>query len=93
MNCSELKERLLREGVREDVYSLMGDSLLFDGFVLSQQGGEWVVYYRDERGSRSHVRAFATQEEACQDLLDRLLADPNTRRENLSRNADSSSRS
>ena len=45
---------------------------------LEPKAGGWVVFYF-ERGLRSGERWFETENEACDFLAERLLADPSSR--------------
>jgi hypothetical protein len=76
MNRRSLRELLEAEGVRDDAYSLDGDR--DESMCLEPITGGWAVYY-SERGLRSGERRFATEDEACQFLAARLLADPSNR--------------
>ena len=40
-------------------------------FVLDRWSNRWVVYYT-ERGTKSYVRKYASEDAACRDLLARL---------------------
>jgi len=44
-------------------------------FVLEQWGNRWVVYYT-ERGVKSDIRKYASEDAACRDLLARLHGEP-----------------
>lgn len=79
MNRSELKDKLVQEGIREDAYSLTGGTP-DDTYVLSQDGQRWSVYYA-ERGLRIGERTFNSEADASDELLNRLLKDPTTRRD------------
>lgn len=76
MNRRSLRELLGAEHVREDAYSLDGDR--DESMCLEPVTGGWAVYY-SERGLRSGERRFETEDEACQFLAARLLADPSNR--------------
>lgn len=76
MNRSSLRELLASEHVRNDAYSLDGDR--DESMCLEPLAGGWAVYY-SERGLRSVERWFETEDEACQFLASRLLADPSNR--------------
>ena len=79
MNKQELRKRLMEEGVMESAYSLEG-GLPWDQYVLSEDSaGNWSVYY-SERGEKLGLRTFRTEDEACLYMLQRILADPTTRR-------------
>jgi len=76
MNRRSLRVLLEAEHVREDAYSLEGDH--DESMCLEPVAGGWAVYY-SERGLRSGERRFETEDEACQFLAARLLADPSNR--------------
>jgi hypothetical protein len=76
MNRHSLQELLEAESVRDDAYSLDGEC--DESMCLEPVTRGWAVYY-SERGLRSGERRFATEDEACQFLAARLLADPSNR--------------
>jgi hypothetical protein len=63
--------------VRDDAYCLEG-GVPSERYVLSVADGGWIVYY-SERGERTDIRAFETEDEACAHLFELLLRDPTTR--------------
>jgi hypothetical protein len=78
MRIDELRVRLGDEGIRDDAYSVEGGTP-DERYVLSNDGsGNWSVYY-SERGIRSSVKTFGSEEDACEELLRRLLHDLTTR--------------
>ena len=78
MRVDELRNVLKQEGVREDAFSLEGGTP-DERYVLSRgASGTWSVYY-SERGIRTSVKEFRTEEDACDHLLRTLLSDPTTR--------------
>lgn len=77
MNRADVRRRAEAEGIRESAYSLEG-GLPPERYVLALEEGGWSVYY-SERGTRTGERRFETEDEACSDLLLRLVADPTTR--------------
>lgn len=77
MNRERLQELAAAEHVREDAYSLDG-GLPFERYVLAIVEGGWAVYY-SERGERTGLKIFETEDEACSHLFELLLRDPTTR--------------
>lgn len=77
MNRADLRRLAAAEGIRDSAYSLDG-GLPPEKYVLAIEDGGWSVYY-SERGSRVGERLFETEDEACSDLLLRLVEDPTTR--------------
>ncbi|TKC16834.1 hypothetical protein [Robertmurraya kyonggiensis] len=71
MNFKELELRLISERIRRDVYSLEG-GLPNEAYCISQTNGIWEVYY-SERGSKSGLKVFRKEEEACQHFYDSLI--------------------
>lgn len=63
MKLEELRERLLKENIREDVYSLDG-GLPCEAICILKSATEWEVYY-SERGSKTSLTCFNNEEEAC----------------------------
>jgi hypothetical protein len=78
VNRQQLQAALREENIRDDAYDLNGGHMS-ETLTLSERDGRWVVYY-SERGLESGKREFATESEACQNLLSRLRNDPTTRR-------------
>jgi hypothetical protein len=77
MNKEELRTELKDRGIRERSYSLEGGSP-DERYVLERSRGGWSVFY-SERGNRNDERWFATEDEACAEILRQILADPTTR--------------
>ncbi|MDB4872929.1 MAG: hypothetical protein JWL97_3933 [Gemmatimonadales bacterium] len=77
MNRSSLKQLLDAEHVHPQSYDLDG-GLPNERYCLEERASGWSVYY-SERGSRTGERTFPSEDEACRDLLDRLLRDTTTR--------------
>lgn len=77
MNRDQFRQRAASAGIRPGAYSLEG-GLPPETYVLTIEGGGWSVYY-SERGDRVDERRYDTEDEACSDLLLRLVADPTTR--------------
>ena len=40
--------------------------------MLRKKGQEWIVYY-SERGKQFDIKRFSTENEACEDILKRLV--------------------
>jgi hypothetical protein len=72
MNIRELESRLISENIRRDVYSLKG-GLPNEAYCISKKDGTWEVYY-SERGSKTSLKVFHNEEEACQYFYDSLIA-------------------
>ncbi len=71
MKKNELKQRLVNENVRSDVYSLEG-GLPNEAYCLNNNGNVWEVYY-SERGAKSGLKSFKTEEEACDYFYNSLV--------------------
>ena len=76
MNCDELRAVLQQRGIRERSYSLEGAD--DERYCIERSAAGWAVYY-SERGNRNDERWFRSKDEACEELLNRILADPTTR--------------
>ena len=61
----------MEEQIPEDSYSLQG-GLPNDKYCLEKTSYGWNVYY-SERGSRTELKKYDSEEEACKDILSRLL--------------------
>jgi hypothetical protein len=78
VNRSDFVDAANREKVRPDAYSFEG-GFPSERYVLDVEPGGWVVYY-SERGERVGESHFETEDEACSELLMRLLKDRSTRK-------------
>ncbi len=68
-----LAAALDQEGIPADRYVIGRNRKLHDQvFVADKWSDRWVVYYC-ERGSQWDIRKHTTENEACRDLLSRLL--------------------
>jgi hypothetical protein len=70
MNKLELQSKLKSENVSRSLYSLEG-GLPNERLCLDYESGCWIVYY-SERGGRSGVKKFTTEEAACQYIYDAI---------------------
>jgi len=71
VNIKGLESRLISENIRKDIYSLNG-GFPNEAYCISQNNREWEVYY-SERGNKSGLRIFQSEEEACQYFYDLLI--------------------
>jgi hypothetical protein len=71
LNKKELEERLIKEEIRTDLYSLNG-GLPSEVYCLSEINGVWEVYY-SERGSKTGLQIFDDEGEACQYFYEELI--------------------
>ena len=72
MNKNELKSVLIVKQIPNYYYNLDGVGEIDQRVCLENEGQEWIVYY-SERGKRFDIRRFSTEDEACQDILERLV--------------------
>jgi hypothetical protein len=73
MNVAALRERLIREGFRQDVYSLDGSPPAYEGLILTNEGGRWRIEHC-ERGMRRELAVLEGEEEACERMYELLNA-------------------
>jgi hypothetical protein len=73
MTIEELKARLVEAKIPEDAYCLTG-GLPNEACTIEQAGGEWRVYY-SERGQRTGLKSFSTEQEAADYFLPWILRD------------------
>jgi len=74
MNIAELRAILVEAGIPEDVYSLTG-GLPNEAYCIEQgPDGRWYGYY-SERGGKSGLRAFESEDAACREMLDSMKFD------------------
>jgi hypothetical protein len=72
MNKKELKNKLDELGIGTNNYELDGDPKP-SRYILSHVGSKWQTFAFDEHGNISEKREFDSEDEACQDMLDRLI--------------------
>ena len=76
MNRASCRAILDQEGVRPSAYSLEGDR--DNAYCLGIAEGGWTVWF-SERGRRIDEMQFDTEDEACSELVLRVVEDPTTR--------------
>ncbi len=70
MNLLELETFFEKEKVPKDLYSLKG-GLPNERLCIGHVNGKWEVYY-SERGHKTGLRTFDTEEEACLHLYEKV---------------------
>lgn len=70
MNRHELEKKLIEDKVPLDMYKLNG-GFPNESFCLYENRNKWEVYY-SERGQKSGLMIFLSEEEACQ-YFDELI--------------------
>jgi hypothetical protein len=76
VNRDDLRLAAALEGISESSCSLGEDHN--ESYCLGIAPGGWSVWY-SERGRRNNELFYETEDEACSDLLLRLVNDPTTR--------------
>jgi hypothetical protein len=71
MNKSILEKEFESRKISKDAYSLNG-GLPNEAFCISFNKGVWEVYY-SEKGLKSGLKIFNTEEEACNYLLETVV--------------------
>jgi hypothetical protein len=75
LTCERLAALLEAEGYPSDSYGIGRRGNYRDqAFVLDRWSKRWVVYYT-ERGEKSYIRKYVSEDPACRDLLARLRGD------------------
>lgn len=77
LNRDQLRDALDWEGIRPSAYSLDGTEPE-NRYVLTIRPGGWSVFFM-ERGREVDREDFDTEDEACSELLLRVVGDPTTR--------------
>jgi len=72
MNIHQLELKLKSENFPVHAYSLNG-GYPNEAFCIGQNNGKWEVYY-SERGNKSSLKIFDTEEEACVCLYNWLVS-------------------
>ncbi|MBI0472626.1 hypothetical protein EXT68_22475 [Pectobacterium parmentieri] len=70
MNKDELRDRLIKEKISRSLYSLDG-GLPDEKLCLDRENGYWFIYY-SERGIKTGMINFPTENEACQYIYDQI---------------------
>lgn len=70
MKKEELHKLLINSNVPEDSYNLRG-GLPNEAFCLNKEDDIWEVYY-SERGVKSQLKKFESEEDACEDFYLRI---------------------
>jgi hypothetical protein len=79
VNRQDLRQQFEREGIQPTAYDLEPGPFGNDTYCLAIDAGGWSVFFA-ERGERIHETFFDTEDEACHELLLRVIGDPTTRR-------------
>jgi len=72
MNRKELKIKLDELGAENEHYELNG-MLKPNRYILTHSIFKWQTYFYDEHGYISEKKEFKTEDQACQDMLSRLV--------------------
>jgi hypothetical protein len=77
MNINAMRQILATDGISPNAYSVNQDR--DDMYCLVKVStGDWLVYF-SERGHHWDERIFASEDAACNDLIERLRSDSTTR--------------
>src|SRR4051812_35209693 len=79
VNRQELLETLERLDIDANAFSLGGGHPVEKYCLSPEARGQWSAYY-SERGLRTGLKFFSSEDEACRYLLQWMLDDPTTRR-------------
>ena len=71
MKKEELQQILINASVPKDLYNLNG-GIPNEAFCLNNEGNIWEVYY-SERGVKSQLKKFLSEDEACNYFYKTLL--------------------
>ncbi len=71
MTRDELKQRLGSEGFRDQLYFFDDETPDYDGYILRKVYDRWLIEYF-ERGIRTELGNYSSEEEACQRFYDIL---------------------
>lgn len=78
MKIKDLQIELQRQKVRNDAYMLDG-GLPSETYCLNKVNNEcWEIFY-SERGKKSGLQTYSSEDEACQAFLSLILRDNSTR--------------
>ncbi len=79
MNVNQLKEQLDNLKISSDEYSLDGQ-LKPMTIALTFSQSKWLLFHYDERGHMLNCEKFETENEACENMLKRLISDKKFRK-------------
>ncbi len=79
MDIKQLLIDLEAKNVNPRAFSIGTMTQLGEDYTILQGPGGWEVFY-NERCNKNMLEVFATEDEACRALLQRVLEDPTTRR-------------
>ncbi len=71
MNIIELTEKLHSSGIKKQSYSF-DKEYPNEAMCLNSRYGTWDVYY-SERGEKSNLKRFASEDQACQYMYNILM--------------------
>lgn len=71
MNVDTLRSKLQAYEIPAESYSLEG-GLPNEAYCIEHTEDQWQVYY-SERGQKSHIQQFETENEACKTLFQLLV--------------------
>lgn len=71
MNIAELNAKLATSKLPPESYCLTG-GLPNEALCIERGAGKWYTYY-SERGQRTDLESFDTEEAACDDFYERIL--------------------
>ncbi len=72
MNKNELQHILNENSVSPGLYNIDGKGVRDQKMCLSQKEKKWQVYYT-EKGMIFDLKEFDSENDACQELFDRLM--------------------
>jgi hypothetical protein len=72
MNIQELKMKLQDMGVPREWYHLENHGNDDQRLCIVEENDRWLVYY-SERGSRFRIAEFDNEDDACGELLNRII--------------------
>lgn len=71
MNKDDLEKKLREKGIPQDAY-MLSRGFPNEKFCFSNEGNTWEVYY-SERGMKTNLKKFNTEEDACEYFYNQLL--------------------
>ncbi len=71
MTIPELRNKLKKEDIPENMYSLLIGGFPNEAFCLIKTENGWEVYY-SERGKKRGIKQYASESEACEYMYKKL---------------------
>jgi len=73
VNISELREKLISEGCRDDCFAILSRGSGNDVYCLDRKGNDWVVFFTERGSDHEPIFASPSESEVCQFFYDHIM--------------------